>query len=301
MSLLHGTTALTHLGVIRALGPEAASFLHTQLTQEIEKLSATQAPLAAYCSPQGRMLASFIVLKTAPEEVLLICAKDLLATLLAKLKMFVLRAKVQLSDASADYGLYGVVGDALSSLSTNTPTPWQRVDIASDQHLVFLYPANEQARGLYIGPTTQTMNADLPMEHWLWSEVRSGVATIQAATAGQFVPQMLNYESVDGVNFKKGCYPGQEVVARSQYRGTLKRRAYLAHSTQPLAPSAEIFSSADASQPCGVVVQAAATPQGGFDAIVCLQTSAASQTDLQTSAQAPLRVEAMPYPLRVEE
>ena len=91
-----------------------------------------------------------------------------------------------------------------------------------------------------------------------------------------FVPQMLNYESVGGVNFKKGCYPGQEIVARSQFRGTLKRRAYLVHGDAQPVVGQEVFHGEDAEQPCGMVAAAAANPAGGFDAIVSIQTSAAA-------------------------
>ncbi|MEY4712744.1 MAG: hypothetical protein RIS88_2194, partial [Pseudomonadota bacterium] len=114
-----------------------------------------------------------------------------------------------------------------------------------------------------------------------------------------FVPQMLNYESVGGVNFKKGCYPGQEVVARSQFRGTLKRRATLAHAPAPLQAGTEIFNAQDASQPCGLVAQAAVAPGGGWDAIVSLQTSAMEGGTLTAgTADGPvLSLQALPYPL----
>ncbi len=113
------------------------------------------------------------------------------------------------------------------------------------------------------------------------------------------VPQMLNYESVGGVNFKKGCYPGQEVVARSQFRGTLKRRAYLVHGAEALTVGQEVFHSSDAEQPCGTVVQAAAHPAGGFDAIVSMQTSAALDGSLHAGAAIGpvLTLLPLPYPL----
>jgi len=143
---------------------------------------------------------------------------------------------------------------------------------------VHLYPAENQPRALLVAP------ADAPAPTgpalapglWDWSEVRSGVATLTAPVVDAFVPQMLNYESIGGVNFKKGCYPGQEVVARSQFRGTLKRRTYLAHAPSALAVGAEVFAPEDAEQPVGTVVQAAAAPGGGVDALVALQIAAAS-------------------------
>jgi folate-binding protein YgfZ len=129
--------------------------------------------------------------------------------------------------------------------------------------------------------------------------VRSGIATVTAPIVEAFVPQMLNYESVGGVNFKKGCYPGQEVVARSQFRGTLKRRAFLVHSDSPMAAGQEVFAQGDDAQPCGLVAQAAASPAGGFDAIVSGQVAAIESSRLTLgSATGPvLALDRLPYPL----
>jgi folate-binding protein YgfZ len=132
----------------------------------------------------------------------------------------------------------------------------------------------------------------------MWSEVQSGVATLAAPLVEAFVPQMLNYESVGGVNFKKGCYPGQEVVARSQFRGTLKRRAFIAHAPADVVAGAEVFAASDLEQPCGTVVQVAPAPGGGVDAIVSLQIAAAQEA-LQVGAAGgvPLTLAPLPYPL----
>jgi folate-binding protein YgfZ len=124
---------------------------------------------------------------------------------------------------------------------------------------------------------------------WQWSEVQSGIAMVSAPIVEAFVPQMLNYESVGGVNFKKGCYPGQEVVARSQFRGTLKRRTFLVHGDTEMAAGQEVFHSSDTEQACGTVAQAAGAPAGGFDALVSMLTSAAESGELRlASAQGPL-------------
>ena len=139
----------------------------------------------------------------------------------------------------------------------------------------------------------------LSAEEWSWGEVRSGVVLINAPVVEAFVPQMLNYESVGGVNFKKGCYPGQEVVARSQFRGTLKRRAYLAHCEAPLNAGDALFAADDATQPCGTVVQAAPAPTGGFDAIVSMQITAFAAAGVHAAqADGPLLLlSPPPYPL----
>jgi folate-binding protein YgfZ len=172
--------------------------------------------------------------------------------------------------------------------------------------VVQLYPAQGLARQLWMAPlgTPAPAGPALPLADWLCSEALSGVATVTAAVVEAFVPQMLNYESVGGVSFKKGCYPGQEVVARSQFRGTLKRRAYVAHmpaiANDALVQSGqELFSSEDPEQPCGLVVQAARSSQGAWLAIVSMQTSAAESGDLHLSGPggAPVTLLPMPYAL----
>ena len=275
--LLNGIAPLPHLGVIRVDGADAASFLQGQLTQDFALLQDNQARLAAYLSPKGRMLASFIGLRRSSTELLLVCSRDLLPATLKRLSMFVLRAKARLTDASADFQCWGLAGDALLSIAGSALPAWSKAEFGSAS-VVHLYPAESQPRALLVAP------ADAPAPTgpalapglWDWSEVRSGVATLTAPVVDAFVPQMLNYESIGGVNFKKGCYPGQEVVARSQFRGTLKRRTYLAHAPSALAVGAEVFAPEDAEQPVGTVVQAAAAPGGGVDALVALQIAAAS-------------------------
>ena len=295
-TLLHGITPLTHLGVIRAQGDEAAKFLHGQLTQDFALLGPQQARLAAYLSPKGRMLASFIGCQRSATEVLLVCSRDLLAATLKRLSMFVLRTKVKLTDASDEFALYGLAGDALISIAGSAFPAWSKADF-DDQILVHLYPALGQPRGLWIAPqgSPAPQGQALDAALWAWGDVRSGVATLSALLVETFVPQMLNYESVGGVNFKKGCYPGQEVVARSQFRGQLKRRTYLAHSPSALAVGAEIFTAEDAEQAVGLVVQSAPAPAGGWDALVCLQTHASS-ADLR-AGPAPLALQPLPYAL----
>jgi folate-binding protein YgfZ len=270
---LNGVTALPHLGVIRVQGEEAAKFLQGQLTQDFVLLGESQARLAAFCSPKGRMLASFIGLRRGADEILLVCSRDILAPTLKRLSMFVLRAKAKLSDATADFNLHGLAGAACPPIGSLAP--WERADDGAAS-LVALYPADRQPRALHIAPAGQPapQGAGLHLEDWLWGEVRSGIATITAPIVEAFVPQMLNYESVGGVNFRKGCYPGQEVVARSQFRGTLKRRAFVAHADSALTPGQEVFHDSDDTQPCGTIAQAARSPLGGFDVIVSMQLSA---------------------------
>ena len=298
MPTLNGACALPHLGVMLAQGPDAANFLHGQLSQDFALLKPDQARLAAYCSAKGRMLASMVAWQRDAETIVLVMSADLLAATLRRLSMFVLRAKVRLSDATGEFQLLGVVGGAIKVIAKNDLSTLAKQDISS-QNLVGLPPAPHIARALWLAPK-DVPPPDLPalsQEQWAWAEVRSGVATLPASLADAFVPQMLNYESVGGVNFKKGCYPGQEVVARSQFRGTLKRRAFVVHSAQPLIAGQELFHESDAEQPCGQVVQAAPSPAGGWDAIASMQVSASQSGVVRAQPDAVLEFLLLPYPL----
>ena len=298
-----GQMELPHMGVIRVAGADAASFLQGQLTQDIVLLGDDGARLAAYCNAKGRMQASFIVIKRSAEEVLLLCARDSVAPMVKRLSMFVLRAKAKLSDATAEYRMIGLCGSVVEALKP-AAAPWSRRDIGAAS-VVFLYPGAGVSRACWLAPldAPAPSEPELPLAYWHWLSVRSGIAMVGAATFEAFVPQMLNYESVGGVSFKKGCYPGQEVVARSQFRGSIKRRAYLVHADGPLATGQEVFHDSDPQQACGLVAAAAPAPDGrGFDAIVSIQVSAASPQAGQLRAVDPatgpaLSLLTLPYAL----
>jgi len=301
---ISGIAELTQLGVIRAAGVEAVTFLQSQLTQDVALLGLSEARLAAFCNAKGRMQASFVVFKRSHEEVLLVCSRDILAATLKRMAMFVLRAKARLSDASAEFSLFGVAGNAIESIAESARPAWAKLDIDA-ANLVFLHPGAGQPRALWCVPAGMPPPAGprLDLALWQWLEVQSGVAMISQPIFEAFVPQMLNYESVGGVSFQKGCYPGQEVVARSQFRGTLKRRAYLVHGGATPTVGQEVFHATDAAQPCGLVAAAAANPAGGFDAIVSMQTAAAADAadgrlTLGSATGAALALRPLPYALR---
>ncbi len=305
---LSGVSRLSHLGVIRAVGEEAGKFLQGQLTQDITGMGFNQARLAAFCNAKGRMQASFVVFKRKNEDgiddILMVCSHDLLAQTLKRLSMFVMRAKVKLTDATADFSLYGLCGDAAEAVDEADATDsgaararidWSKHDIDA-VNVIQLYPGAGVARSLWCAPsqTPAPTGALIPLSDWQYLEVQSGIAMITLPIFEAFVPQMLNYESVGGVNFKKGCYPGQEVVARSQFRGTLKRRAYLANvlvaADEEPSPfiGQEVFHASDAEQPCGLVAAYAANPAGGFALLVSMQTAAAAIDE--TPGASPLRL-----------
>ena len=252
----HGAVHLHDWGVIRAQGADATKFLHGQLTQDVEHLQDGDVKLAGYCSAKGRLQATFVMWRRGPEEVLLACSADLLPTVLKRLSMFVLRAKCKLSDASAELPLWGLAGPAAAGGAEGGGADVGDADGGELLQLPDAVVAGAPvARALRVGGI-EPSKPRLDIEAWRWLEVHSGVARIVAATSEQFVPQMVNLELVGGVNFQKGCYPGQEIVARSQYRGTLKRRAYVLESALPLQPGQEVFLAGVAEQPAGMVALA---------------------------------------------
>ena len=296
---------LSDWGVIRAKGEDAATFLNGQLTQETIKLDVGQARLAGYCSPKGRLLASFVMWRAAPDEILLACSADLLAPTLKRLSMFVLRAKCKLTDASAEVALWGVALPGLLHDDAAHPipaVPYATSSVAGAT-AIRLADAAGATRVLWAAapdatpPWATTSNPDV----WNWLEVQSGVPRIVARTVEAFVPQMVNLELVGGVNFQKGCYPGQEIVARSQYRGTLKRRMVLAEGATAAAAGAEVFAAADPEQPAGQIVLSASLPhpEGGARHAVLIEVkrALAEAGELHVgAADGPVvRLRALPY------
>lgn len=296
-SAFQGSSPVPHLGVIRVEGEDAAKFLHGQLTQDFALLGLSEARLSALCSPKGRVLATFVGFKRGPAEILLVCRKDILPAMVKRLSMYVLRAKARISDASDAFVARGLMGPTVLSVAGVAGAPWSRVDVA-DASVVFLYPADGAPCALWVAPqgTPPPDAAPASAEAWQLAEVRSGVAWVGAATTDAYVPQMLNYESIGGVNFKKGCYPGQEVVARSQFRGTLKRRAVLARAGHALAPGDALFLASEPDQPAATVVQSAAGLAGGAEAILSGQISAFAGGSLHLGAATGPTVELLPAP-----
>ena len=301
---------LADWGVIRARGEDAASFLHGQLTQDTQSLPVGAARLAGYCSPKGRLLASFVLWRAAPDEFLLACSADLLAPTLKRLSMFVLRAKCRLTDASAELALWGVAApsSAIPGAVSGIDVPAGPFETRASERgtLVRLPDAAGCARLLWAAPADAAPALPAcPRSAWDWLEVQAAVPRIVARTADAFVPQMVNLELVGGVNFQKGCYPGQEVVARSQYRGTVKRRMYLVESEAAAEPGAEVWAADDASQPAGIVVLSATLDAPGaarHAALVEAKRAPAETGELRLGAvDGPaLRRRPLPYELPSE-
>jgi hypothetical protein len=210
---------LSRYGLLSVTGADARDFLHAQLTNDIEHLAADRAALAGWCSAKGRLLASFLVIP-APQGFLLQLARDLAAPVAKRLSMFVLRSKVKVADESGRWTQEGV-WDA----------GWEQPDVAWKDGIATVRVG--ERRFLQLGPAAAMSAAPTADEaQWTLQEIRAGRPFISAATQDQFVPQMVNLEKLGGVDFQKGCYPGQEIVARAQYRGEVKRRMVQMHGPQ---------------------------------------------------------------------
>jgi len=300
-----GALRLADWGVIRAAGPEARSFLHGQLTQDVALLPDTAVRLAGYCTAKGRLLASFVMWRDGADDVLLACSADVLPAALKRLSMFVLRARCTLSDASAEVPLWGLAGGPAELAALG---PGGRAAAGQGTLLRLpdaLWQGQSVPRGLWAGagagaaPPSAWQQPALPGAHWLGLEAASGAPRVVAATVEQFVPQMVNLERVGGVSFKKGCYPGQEVVARSQFRGTLKRRGALLAGAAVM-PGHELFHSADPQQPAGLVALAGELPGVGPVAFAEVKIAALEAGTLHAGAADGPVLRALPLPYAVD-
>lgn len=303
---------LTHLGLIALEGEQAASFLHSQLSNDVEHLDAREARLAAYCSPKGRMLASLLMWRRE-DRIFLQLPREILPAIQKRLQMFVLRAKVKLADVSAGQIALGVSGaaaqDLAARLGASLPQQvWGKVDIGPDA-LIRLGDAAGQARYQWITtpatarehwPRLAEAGVVCPPATWRLSEIEAGVPMVTQATQEQFVPQMINFELLGGVNFKKGCYPGQEIVARSQYLGKLKRRMYLAEVSGTAVAGAEVFADSDPQQPAGMLVNVEASGADRSLALVELKSAvldAGGSLHVGAADGPVLKLRALPYSL----
>ncbi len=303
---------LTDLGLIQFTGEDSATFLHSQLTNDVTHLSNNSARLAGYCTAKGRLLATFMIWKNA-HDIVLELPKTLAPAIAKRLQMFVLRAKTKSADVTDEHAILGLVGDkavtVLQQLFTQLPTQaYDKVDSEAGT-LIYLPHADKIPRFQWIAPVDITIAAWpiltsvlTPVGNAVWrlTDIAAGVPQITPATQEQFVPQMINYELIGGVNFKKGCYPGQEIVARSQYLGKLKRRTALAEIASTTAKSGdEVFSSTDPEQPCGMIVNAEQVNDTQSLALVEIKLGAIENgtVHLGSATGAPLAFRTLPYTL----
>ena len=284
---------LSHNALIEATGDDAAAFLHGQLTNDVEALAEAGAQWTGWCTPKGRLLASFLLVRL-PARFFLMLPAEIAEPVRKRLAMFVLRSKVKLADASAAWARIGITGPgaraAMAKAMGEAPHRHRAheqdgaIAIGLEEDRFILLAPIDRAPALWDALAQSAVPAGSAA--WEWKSIRAGIPTIVAATQEAFVPQMANFDLIDAVSFRKGCYPGQEIVARMQYRGGLKRRMALAHldTDAAIAPGQSLYSTAFGDQAAGVIVNASPAPGGGSDALVIAQIESLERNDLRWGA-----------------
>ena len=298
--------SLSHEGVLAVRGSDAAKFLQGQLTCNLNYLSETQASLGARCTQKGRMQSSFRILLQG-DGVLLAMATELLEPQLADLKKYAVFSKSKLTDESAAWVRFGLVNadQALASLGLELPAETDSV-VRSDTLIAIrvspdraeLWVPAEQGDAVRNQLAATLEQTDL--NEWLLGQIRAGIGQVMPQTRELFIPQMLNLQAVGGVSFKKGCYTGQEIVARMQYLGKLKRRLYRLSLDAPEMPEpgTPLFSPSHTSA-IGEVVIAAKTDQT-VELLAVLQAEAADSGDVHVGTPEGPRLHLLDLPYTLD-
>ncbi len=297
---------LSQFGTIRVTGEEAQKFLQNLLSNDISLVNSKTSQLSSFNSPKGRMLATFLIWQQASDYMLQL-PRSLTAAMQKKLAMYVLRAKVKVSDASDETISLGIAGSKASELINQYFNITLDQDSAVAQHndtsviriAAQRYQINtspQQAISIWkiLASSAQVAGSGC----WDWLNIRAGIPVVTPATQEQFVLQMTNLDLLGGVSFKKGCYPGQEIVARTHYLGKQKRRMFLAHVDTESAPVAgnEVFSEVMAGQPCGMVINACGAPGGGFDLLSVMQISGRESNNVNLGSLQGAKLNFLPLP-----
>ena len=295
--------ALDSAGIVQIEGADAAAFLQGQLSNDVRALGPGTWQHTTLNSPKGRMLANLVLWAEADGYRALLPA-ELAAPIRKRLAMYVLRSKATVTDETAAWQAWGVAGPAAASLLH------ERLGLEAEGHRV---GANGSARLLQIAPACLMLLAPrqdaaritdalaqvstVTPEVWDRLMIRAGIPTITAATQDQFVLQTTNLDALDGVSFDKGCYTGQEIIARTQYLGRLKERLFPWHAEDAsVIPGTRLYSGVFGEQACGTVVNAAPAPDGGADLLAVVQTAAVDAGDVRLgSPEGPL-LQRLPLP-----
>jgi len=296
----------SHLGIIKIDGEDASAFLQGQFSNDVALVDESTTQLNSYNSPKGRMYASFRLCKIE-DAYYLILPNELMEMISKRLRMFIMRSKVTLNDVSDSWSSFGLSGSDLDKCINNLPN---RMDeISSIDDVYFIQVPGVERRYLCIGENEKINSAKTQLakqlthadsHHWQRLDIHAGLANIYSTTQEEFVAQMVNLQLVNGVSFTKGCYPGQEVVARMHYLGKLKKRMYrISIDTAELPGNgSNIYESGtENQQSVGQIVDAQINDKGGLDALAVLQIASAENQQLQlNSVDGPsIQVESLPY------
>jgi folate-binding protein YgfZ len=298
---------LTELGLIAFTGSDAQSFLHGQLTCDVAGMPPQSSTYGGYCSPKGRLLATFLLWRTA-DGFLMQLPTVLREPIQKRLSMFILRAKVKAQDATGAFALLGICGgkakSELEALFGAVPQKPHTLQVSGNATLIRL-PGD---RFEIVAPAAEAESlrarlaacaAPAGYDAWMRKDIQSGVVVILPATQEAFVPQMVNLDLIGAVSYTKGCYPGQEIVARTHYLGRIKQRAYrawLGAADAPPKPGDSLYSTAFGDQASGTVVNTAPALEGGYELLTVIQTASAAGTVCYGAPNGPpIELRALPY------
>ena len=298
---------LSALAVLRVEGADAEAFLQGQFTNDVARLGPGDAQYSAWCSPKGRMLANFLLRRAAEAAYELLLPASLAEAVAKRLRLFVLRSRVSVIDSSDEGVRLGIggpgAGRAIAALG-RVPGPGQ---VVSSGDVVVAALAGPRYAVLVAAGAAPScwdrlcaVGRPAGFAVWRWLTIRAGVPVVTPPTTDLFVPQAANWDALGGISFQKGCYTGQEIVARTQYLGRLKERLVLGHADGP-APTAgaRLYSAAFGEQACGTIVDAAVAPGGGCDLLAVLQLAAAASDEVRIDTRdgPALRLLSLPYEL----
>lgn len=302
---------LAHFGLIRFSGAEAQTFLHNQLTCDVGALAPGRSTYGSYCTPKGRVLATFLLWRSG-EDFFMQLPSSLRESIQKQVSKYILRAKVRATDATSEWTLLGVAGKDAAALVQRTvgeaPNAVHQVAQAAGTMVIRLpgdrfeiVAARNKVQALLASLASGAEKAGA--DYWDWLDIRAGIPTILPATQEAFVPQMVNLDLIGGVSLTKGCYPGQEIVSRMHYRGTLKQRMYLANiaGSDAPRPAEKLYSPDFGEQACGTIVNAARSPEGNHDVLAVIQIASAEKGEIhwKSLGGAKLEFTQLPYSVSV--
>lgn len=306
---------LSHLGLIRFSGEDTQHFLQGQLSCDVRTASLEKASYGGYCTPKGRLLSSFLLWQAiSGNSYLMQFPAELVESTAKRLRMFVMRAKVSIQDSSDDFIRMAIAGKNARQLLQNmlsgviistepltvTAIPDGQIICHSESRFeILVNPSHAPSSWKQLGSQAQCAGAAV----WDWLEIREGIPAIFKTTQEQFVPQMINLDVIGGISFKKGCYPGQEIVARTQYLGKIKRHMYRAHleidSSTNVAAGDNLFGTDTGDQSCGMIVNTAPSPTGGIDALAVIQSSSTEAGPIRWKTPSGPQLKMLPLPYSV--
>jgi folate-binding protein YgfZ len=298
--------ALSNTDIIRLNGEDAAAFLHAQLTSDVAELAIDRSQYSGYCTPKGRLLASFLLWRAADAYYLQLPA-ELREPVQKRLTQYILRSRVK-AEASGELAPFGIAGPgaeaAVAKLVERAPVAVHEavqrdgvtaIRLPTDRFLVVA----PRSRVEEIRAALSQAGPEAPHEFWDRLDIVAGIPVITLATQEEFVPQMVNFDRIGAVSFSKGCYPGQEIVARMHYLGRLKERMYFARLDGHSPPEAgdKLYGADLGGQATGMIVNAAASPGGGHDMLIVARISSVAAGSIRWKAvDGPeLKLGTLPY------